>query len=290
MTEILNKFDKLLHDKIHANMLKQKPENILDNPRLLILKELKNFIDIRGIIADVGCGSGYFGIGTAKMFSDITRVDCIEASKAAIENVIPRNISHFNLTERVKAINGSFDTLPKNEYDIIFAMGALHHSTNLDLTLKSIFHSLKPDGILVAQEPAMPDTTTHHEYQIKYDIIEEIFGLKIKNKDRNDRFFRECEYKNSLILNGFDILKWQDFRTPLYSKNSKIEFLINCLKSSKIYDKIRKFKNKYFNAMLNNQNLSKNNWQEKMQISTINLKPKLFVAKKTNCKEIFHEK
>jgi 2-polyprenyl-3-methyl-5-hydroxy-6-metoxy-1,4-benzoquinol methylase len=187
-------------------------------------------------------------------------------------------------------INGSFDTLPTNEYDIIFVMGALHHSSNLDLTLKSIFHALKPEGILVAQEPAMPDTTTHHEYQIKYDIIEEIYGLKIRNKDRKDRFFRECEYKNSLILNGFDILKWQNFIIPIYSKNSKIEFLINCLKSSKIYDNIRKFKNKYFNAMSNNQNLLKNNWQEKMQISTINLKPKLFVAKKTNCKEIFHEK
>lgn len=290
MTEILNKFDKLLHDKIHAKMLEQNPENILDNPRLLILEELKTFINIHGVIADLGCGSGYFGIGTAKMFNNITRVDCIEASKTATENVIPRNISYFNLSERVKVINGSFDTLPTNEYDIIFTMGALHHSTNLDLTLKSIFHALKPEGILVAQEPAMPDTTTHHEYQIKYDIIEEIYGLKIRNKDRNDRFFRECEYKNTLILNGFDILKWQDFITPIYSKNLKIELLINYIKSSKIYDKIKKFKNKYFKAMLNNQNLSKNNWQEKMQISIKDLKPKLFVAKKSNCKEIFHEK
>ena len=42
--------------------------------------------------------------------------------------------------------------------------------------------------------------------------------------------------------------------------------------------------------MFNDQNLSKDNWKEKMQISIANLKPKLFVAKKTNCKEIFHEK
>ena len=96
--------------------------------------------------------------------------------------------------------------------------------------------------------------------------------------------------KKKFIDKTIDILKWKEFKIPLYTKNSKIEFLINCLKSSKFYDNIRKFKNKYFNAMSNNQNLLKNNWQEKMQISIINLKLKLFVTKKTNCKEIFHEK
>ena len=43
-------------------------------------------------------------------------------------------------------------------------MGALHHSRNLN-TLGSIFKALKPNGILIAQEPTMPDSTSHADYQ-----------------------------------------------------------------------------------------------------------------------------
>ena len=38
-------------------------------------------------------------------------------------------------------------------------------------------------------------------YQFKYNIVEERFGLKIRNGDRFDRFFRESEYKYWLIMN-----------------------------------------------------------------------------------------
>ena len=85
MNEILNKFDKLLHDKIHAKMLAQNPENILDNPRLLILEELKTFINIHGVIADLGCGSGYFGIGTANIALSLEPIIAKTAQKARIQ-------------------------------------------------------------------------------------------------------------------------------------------------------------------------------------------------------------
>ena len=94
-------------------------------------------------------------------------------------------------------------------------MGALHHSQNLKNTLKSLYNALKPNGMLIAQEPAMPDETKHNDYQFKYNIIEERYGNKIRNGDRYDRFFRECEYKYCLIINGFDILHWENFNRNL---------------------------------------------------------------------------
>ena len=60
-------------------------------------------------------------------------------------------------------------------------MGAIHHSKNLQETSNSIYRSLKKGGVLVAQEPAMPDYTTHSEYEEKYNIIESRFGLTIRN-------------------------------------------------------------------------------------------------------------
>ena len=133
--------------------------------------------------------------------------------------MIPKFIKFYNLGNKINPKLGSFDNLPKKNYDFVFAMGALHHSTNLKKTLKSIYGSLKDDGYLIAQEPTMPDKTKHSEYEKKYNIVEERYGLKIRNGDRFDRFFRECEYKSALILSGFDLLVWEDFKLPK-SKNS----------------------------------------------------------------------
>ena len=45
-------------------------------------------------------------------------------------------------------------------------MGALHHfKTKI---LKSLYNALKPNGMFIAQEPAMPDETKHNDYQFKY--------------------------------------------------------------------------------------------------------------------------
>ena len=68
---MLNKIDKVLHDQIHSSMMSKDPKTLLDNPRLQILDKLyDNYkLKIEGVIADVGCGSGYFGIGLAKKIS-----------------------------------------------------------------------------------------------------------------------------------------------------------------------------------------------------------------------------
>ena len=188
MTEILSAFDKALHDQIHENMSKADPKFLLDNPRLKVLDMISDF-KISGHVADVGCGSGYFGIGVAKRFDSVEKVDCIEASSVAVETVIPRNRNSVDVSSKVEAVEGSFDELPEESYDVIFAMGALHHSKNLSYTLHSIYKALRPSGLLIAQEPAMPDCTTHEAYRKKYNIVEEKFGLKIRNGDRYDRFF-----------------------------------------------------------------------------------------------------
>lgn len=265
MSEILNSYDKALHDQIHAKMLMMGPEGLLNNPRLKVLDILSDF-NISGRVADIGCGSGYFGIAVAQRFASVKKVDCIEASHLAVTDVIPRNINHYNLSSKVEAVEGSFDSLPPETYDVVFAMGALHHSINLGDTMHSIFGALKPGGLLIAQEPAMPDETTHNDYFIKYNIIEERFGLRIRNGDRYDRFFRECEYKYFLIVNGFDICFWGDFdvgeKNMTKPSNSKKE---------------------------SNPSSSINpSWVNLMRVATQNLRRKLFVAKKSGCSQFYH--
>jgi SAM-dependent methyltransferase len=290
MTEVLNKYDIALHNQIHAAMLSQDPNSLLNNPRLQILEQLNDLIDVNGVVADIGCGSGYFGIGVANTFQSVTRVDCIEASKLAVEDVIPRNIAHFNLANRVRAVHGSFDALPSHEYDIVFAMGALHHTRNLRVTLESIFQSLKPNGILVAQEPAMPDSTSHNDYKTKYNIQEERFGLKIRNGDRYDRFFRECEYKCALVLSGFDILLWKDCKLSGKPRNSKIKTLVEYVRVHGLSYTLKKIKMKILRKRASSETSPEADWKKAMRKATSNVKPKLLVARKADCEEIFHDK
>ena len=283
---MLNEWDKALHDEIHASMLSENPRNLLNGGRLDILDKLKKKkFKIEGVIADIGCGSGYFGIGLAKKFPGLLRIDCIESSKLAVEKIIPRNVEFHEVGKIVKPILGSFDNLESKKYDIIFAMGALHHSQDLNKTLKSIATALKPEGFLVAQEPTMPDNTTHEDYQFKYNIVEERFGLKIRNGDRFDRFFSECEYKYFLITNGFDINLWEDYELKIYKRSA-----IKRLKSLKNYLAINGYKKTLIKVLNSFKKLQPEKWKIDMQKAVADLKPKLIIAKKSIAKEIFHEK
>ena len=52
----------------------------------------------------------------------------------------------------------------------------------------------------------MADTTTNADYVAKYNMVEDFFGFKIRNGDRDDHFFRECEYKTAAVFSGFDLV------------------------------------------------------------------------------------
>ena len=264
-------------------MSKIDPKDLLTNPRLKVLDMLADF-DISGHVADVGCGSGYFGIGVAKYFDSVNKVDCIEASRVAVESVIPKNISYYDLSSKVNALEGSFDLLPNETYDVVFAMGALHHSKNLSRTMHSIFKALKPGGLLVAQEPAMPDITSHDAYFEKYNIVEERYELRIRNGDRYDRFFRECEYKYCLVNNGFDICLWENFEVS----EKKISKLIQYIKDRGLRVTLKKILSKLKRRKSASKNSEKASWVVKMKAATKNVEKKLFVARKSSSPEFYH--
>tara|TARA_Y100000590_G_scaffold20022_1_gene23386 strand:- start:2912 stop:3784 length:873 start_codon:yes stop_codon:yes gene_type:complete len=285
--KFLNEDDKALHDAIHDSMLKEDPSKLLDKGRIDVLKLVENAIGVPyGDVADVGCGNGYFGIYVAKNYNKVDHVDAIEASEIAVDKVIPRNVAYYNVKHKVKSVLGSFDELPPQKYDFVFAMGALHHSTNLVKTLRSISASLNEGGYLVAQEPVMPDETTHQQYDFKYNIVEERFGLKIRNGDRFDRFFRECEYKSALVKAGFDMIMWDDF--PKKSNNyglGVLRTLFLSLKSDGVKPTLNKILNKLFRMEVSE---SEPIWQINMNKATVNVMPKVFIAQKSNCSTFYH--
>ena len=57
----------------------------------------------------------------------------------------------------------------------------------------------------------MPNTTSNQDYIEKYNIIENRFGMQIRNGDRNDNFFREAEYITAAAFSGLDLVLYEPY-------------------------------------------------------------------------------
>ena len=99
--------------------------------------------------------------------------------------------------------NQSFE---KNHYDLIFTCGSLHHSYCLYKYFKSIHKALKPNGLLVSQEPAYSEEITGEKLS---NLYKKRLNIKfIEDKpiyERYDFFFRLSEYLVTSRFAGLDL-------------------------------------------------------------------------------------
>ena len=116
--EKFNTKDIDLHNKKYKELALDDPKNIF-KPRVNILSNYQaQFGKIYGNVLDIGAGSGYASIWLAKN-SNAKKIICLENSKIAVENLIPKNIYYHNVQDKVKAELGSFEEIPYNDFLIL---------------------------------------------------------------------------------------------------------------------------------------------------------------------------
>lgn len=204
------------HHTIHSTWFKNKVFSKKNLDRLKTLKRAENFLnqELHGHVLDAGAGNGYASVDIAKR-SKVVQVHALECNVPAVDKLIRGNFTLNKIPEeKYELICGSYnDIRNKKYYDYVVCFGSLHHSSNLLKTVNEIYSSLKPGGIVIGYEPFMKDETPNSVYikkESNYKLVQGI--VNVRESDRDDHFFRRCEYFTSFHHSGFDILKFQTVR------------------------------------------------------------------------------
>jgi SAM-dependent methyltransferase len=205
--------------KLHTDLHKIKYKNKDFTSRKDRIKHIKNAEkiignNIEGNVLDIGCGNGYSSVYFSK------KRDCkmyaMECNPSAINLLIKQNFINNKIPEnQYELILGSFNDIRlKNYFKWVISLGAIHHSQNLMKTIKSIFSALKPGGYFIAHEPYMDSYTPNDHYIKKEKKVKKVQGLiKIQESERDDHFFRECEYLTAFHHAGFIIKEFKQVKS-----------------------------------------------------------------------------
>lgn len=157
------------------------------NRAKLIAEEINKSIQIKKqyTALEFGCGTGLISFCLNGKFEMITLVD---TSKGMID-VLNSKIGEFEI-DNMKAYQIDINrnhTLPENSYDVIYTSMALHHTIDIETTIKNLYRLLKSDGCLCI-----------------IDLDEEDGSFHKEEKDFNGHNgFNQNDLKNVLLETGF---------------------------------------------------------------------------------------
>jgi SAM-dependent methyltransferase len=158
--------------------------------RLETMRQIRKSIPniFKGKTLEIGAGTGIVS-STLSKFDEIDEIYCLDYDPYTIKNLMPLvQWSQNANSNKIKRVIGSYNKLEcgDNEFDTIVAVGALHHSEDLNITLKECFRVLRPGGIFIISDYVLTGSLSQDEYSM-------LMGKPIFEKDAK------------FVLNGGDI-------------------------------------------------------------------------------------
>ncbi|HEV2350623.1 MAG TPA: methyltransferase domain-containing protein [Terriglobia bacterium] len=145
----------------------QRPEEVMD----------KLGLKAGSVVADVGCGSGYFTFHFAARVGAQGRVYAEDIQPSVLEKIQARaNQDHLR---QIQPIQGTEDDpfLPAGQLDAILVMNAYHEMKHYDAMLRGMYKALKPDGLLAIidhrAEPGQPRSEYQEGHRIPEPLVRE---------------------------------------------------------------------------------------------------------------------
>lgn len=124
----------------------------VEKRKYFVEPHLFDFADFRSVkgkkVLEIGCGIGTTSINFAR--SGATKVTAVDLSEKSLE-VAKQRAEIFGLTN-IEFIQGNAEELsrflPKEEYDLIFSFGVIHHTPHPEKIVQALYNYLSPTGKL----------------------------------------------------------------------------------------------------------------------------------------------
>ena len=213
------------------------------------IKKIDRKIHIYGVGIELGAGSGFLSSEFLSQNIDIDKIYAIEISKEHVELIIPK-VMRDRLSEdiypKLVPVIGSFDEiqLEDNSVDFAFEIHSLHHSDNLETTLKEVCRVLKPGGKLICFDRSHPDFTTDYDIKKMLDLEydqDSLFkigfpkGTILTRRGNGEHEYRVGEWVAMFERNGLNVLEVEHIGNKFSSNKffrglvSKIPYSIRIL-------------------------------------------------------------
>jgi ubiquinone/menaquinone biosynthesis C-methylase UbiE len=113
--------------------------------RMMVIRRMKKMNPV-GILADIGCGPGYFTADAARAFPDLTII-AVDISDEMLARAA-ENLSRPDFADRTTYKRGDIHSLPfeDNSLDFIVSTLSLHHWADPPQAFREIYRVLKPRG------------------------------------------------------------------------------------------------------------------------------------------------
>jgi predicted methyltransferase len=142
----------------------QRPEEVMDK------------LDIKSgsVVADVGCGSGYFTFHLAQRVGPAGKVYAEDVNSEVLRKIQARIVEeHLTQIETIQGKPGNPD-LPVEKLDAILMMNAYHEMKDFNQMLSGMHRALKPGGTLGIIDHEADLGQPRSEYQERHRIPEEL--------------------------------------------------------------------------------------------------------------------
>lgn len=106
---------------------------------------------------EIGCGSGAMTIELARMVGDTGRILSIDLSSEQIEATKAFTQNYHNIDFKVWDVNHLSDL--NEQFDFIYCRMVLHHLVNAQDAVLQMKKCLKPNGLVICEEPSIFDST-----------------------------------------------------------------------------------------------------------------------------------
>ena len=237
LVELIYVHSRSFVSNFKSNLEPSVLEKLIYNEHIYIEKnELLEIIDAscsytnfvpKGIGLELGSGCAAISVELVKKFPNVERVYAVEIVPEIVEFAAIPLIEMHSLEEKVVPVVGNFDNLQLQDksIDFVIEFDSLHHSFNIEETIRESGRVLKNGAQLVAIDRSHWNTSKRRRKELENQVYSHKFlsdrgmdeNKKVTRADNGEHEYLLSEYIHAFKSAGFKEVDWLFLLDPSLS-------------------------------------------------------------------------